>query len=148
VDVPVLPTCNAALNALAASLLCAGLVQIRRGRRASHGWLMGGATLVSAAFLASYLYYHFAVVPEAGHTPFRREGPIRTAYYAMLLSHVLLAVAVPPLVGRCLWLAWRRDWPRHRRLARWTWPIWFYVSVTGVLVYAALYLWNPPAVLG
>lgn len=139
-----LPLLNACLNATAAVLLVAGLVAIRAGRREGHRRIMLAATLVSALFLASYLVYHFGV--QAGQpTPFRRGGALRTAYYAMLASHVVLAMVDLPLILRTLWLAWREDWARHRRLARWTWPIWFYVSVTGVLVYLALYHWNAPA---
>jgi len=139
-----LPALNAVLNATAALLLGAGWTCIRAGHRTAHARVMVAATVVSAAFLASYLTYHFAVVPEVGHTPFRRVGWVRSAYYAMLISHVLLAAALLPLVLRTLWLAWRADWTRHRRWARVTFPIWAYVSVTGVLVYLALYRWNPP----
>ena len=141
-----LPAINAALNGTAAVLLCVGLLLIKRDRRAAHARTMVAATLVSTAFLASYLYYHFVVVPEVGHTPFRREGVIKFAYYAMLITHVILAVVNLPMILLTLYRAWKQDWERHRRLARWTWPIWFYVSVTGVLVYVALYHANPPAV--
>jgi uncharacterized membrane protein YozB (DUF420 family) len=140
-----LPALNASLNALACLFLCAGLACIKRGARRGHVGCMLSATLVSALFLASYLYYHFAVVPEVGHTLFRGEGLARKAYYLLLVSHVLLAAANVPLVGLVLWRAARRDWPRHRQLARVAWPVWFYVSVTGVLVYFALYRWNPVA---
>lgn len=141
----VLPAVNAGLNLTACVLLCVGLVLVKRGRRELHAACMLTATAVSAVFLAGYLYYHFVVVPEVGHTPFRREGPIRVAYYAMLISHILLAMVNLPMILVTLWRAARRDWERHRRIARWTWPIWFYVSVTGVLVYVALYHANPPA---
>jgi uncharacterized membrane protein YozB (DUF420 family) len=140
-----LPALNAALNALATVLLVVGLRQIRAGRRAAHERTMLAATLVSALFLAGYLTYHFVVIPELGHTPFRRAGVVRTAYYGLLISHVVLAAVNLPMVLRTLYLALRGRWEAHRRLARWTWPIWFYVSVTGVLVYLALYHWNPPA---
>jgi len=138
-----LPLLNALLNGTAGSLLVVGLVLIKRGRRAAHRAVMVWATLVSACFLVSYLGYHFGVQAAAGPTPFRREGAVKAAYYAMLVSHVLLAMVCLPLVARTLWLAHRGRWDRHRRLARWTWPIWFYVSITGVLVYLALYHWNP-----
>lgn len=145
----VLPTVNAGLNATASVLLVAGLVLIKRGRRTAHARAMVAATATSALFLAGYLYYHFAVVPELGHTEFHARGWLRPAYYAMLISHVVLAVVNLPMVLRTLWLAHREDWDRHRRLARWTFPIWLYVSVTGVLVYLALYVWNPePAAAG
>lgn len=141
-----LPATNATLNGLACVLLCVGLAYIKRGRRQAHARTMVLATLVSTAFLVSYLYYHFVVVPELGHTPFRREGPVRGAYYALLISHVLGAIVNLPMILRTLWLAHRERWGAHRRLARWTWPLWFYVSLTGVVVYLALYHWNPPAV--
>lgn len=140
-----LPALNAALNACATVLLVLGRVQIHRGRREAHARTMVAATLVSALFLAGYLTYHFAVVPEVGHTPFNRQGAIKTAYYAMLASHVLLAMVNLPMVIATLVFAARGRLEGHRRLARWTWPIWVYVSATGVLVYAALYWWNPPA---
>ena len=139
-----LPSVNASLNGASGVLLVVGLVLIKRGRRAAHARVMVAATLVSATFLACYLYYHFVVVPELGHTPFRREGAWKVAYYALLFSHVVGAIVNLPMILRTLWLAHRKDWERHRRLARWAWPIWFYVSVTGVLVYLALYHWNPP----
>jgi uncharacterized membrane protein YozB (DUF420 family) len=141
-----LPAVNATLNALATVLLVVGRAQIKAGKRAAHERTMLSATAVSALFLAGYLTYHFAVVPEVGHTPFNRGGPIRVVYYAMLLSHIVLAVVNLPMVLRTLWLAHEERWDAHRRLARWTWPIWLYVSVTGVLVYVALYHWNPAPV--
>ena len=139
-----LPAINASLNAVATVLLVVGLVLIKRGRREAHGKVMLGAALVSAFFLAGYLTYHFFVIPELGHTPFRHEGAVKYLYYAMLLSHILLAAVNLPMILVTLWRAYRKDWDRHRRLARWTWPIWFYVSVTGVLVYLCLYHWNGP----
>ena len=138
-----LPAVDACLNGAACLLLCTGLLLIKRGRRAAHAGTMLAATLVSAAFLTCYLYYHFWVVPRIGHTAFRGRGIVRTAYISMLVSHVLLAGVTVPMVLVTLWRARRGDWERHRRIARWTWPIWFYVSVTGVLVYLALYRWNP-----
>ncbi len=140
-----LPALNASLNATAAVLLAVGFVLIRRDRRVAHARVMIAASVVSAAFLASYLTYHFGVQSEVGPTPFRREGAVKVAYYAMLLTHVVLAAVNLPMVLLTLWRAYRRDWDRHRRLARWTWPIWMYVSVTGVLVYLCLYWWNPEA---
>jgi uncharacterized membrane protein YozB (DUF420 family) len=138
-----LPELNASLNALATVLLVLGWIAIRGGRRERHGLLMRLAFGVSALFLCGYLTYHFAVVPEVGHTEFRGEGSWRTLYYALLLSHVLLAVVNLPMVLRTLWLAHREDWERHRFWARRTFPVWLYVSVTGVLVYLSLYVWNP-----
>lgn len=139
-----LPLLNACLNATSAVLLVAGFAAIKAGRRELHARLMVAASIASAAFLASYLWYHFVVIPEVGVTTFRGEDPWKTAYYAMLASHVVLAAVDLPLILRTLWLAWRERWEAHRRWARWTFPIWLYVSVTGVLVYLVLYVWQPP----
>jgi putative membrane protein len=130
-----LPALNAGLNGLAAGLLLAGYGFIRTGRVAAHRATMLGATAVSAAFLTSYLVYH----AQAGSTRFAGSGAIRTLYFAILLSHTVLAAVVPILVGITLWFAFRREFDRHRRIARWTWPIWMYVSVTGVVIYVMLY---------
>jgi putative membrane protein len=143
-----IPALNATLNAVATVLLCVGLVLIKRGRRELHARVMIAATVVSAGFLCGYLYYHLAVQSEVGHTPYNGTGLARTAYYGMLISHVVLAAANVPLVILTLLRAARGDHARHRRIARWCWPVWFYVSVTGVLVYLVLYHWNPPAPAG
>jgi uncharacterized membrane protein YozB (DUF420 family) len=140
-----LPLVNACLNASATIVLLGGLWAIKSGRRELHGRLMVTATVISALFLASYLYYHFAIKLM---TPYNGRGIARTLYLALLASHVVLAMVNAPMVVRTLYLAWREDWPRHRAWARWTFPIWLYVSVTGVLVYLVLYVWNPPAQLG
>lgn len=142
-----LPACNATLNGIAAVLLCWGLWRIKHGDREGHRRVMLAATAVSAVFLASYLWYHLGVQAQRGPTPFRREGITKVLYLVLLISHVLLAIVNVPLIIRLLLLAHRGDFARHRRLARFVWPSWFYVSVTGVLVYLALYHWNlpPPA---
>lgn len=129
------PALNASLNASAAALLVLGWLLIRAGKRDAHRAAMGGAVLCSAAFLACYLYYHF----HAGSVRFQKTGPIRTVYFAILLTHTVLAVAVLPLVLRTLFLAWKERFEEHRRWARWTLPVWLYVSVTGVTVYWMLY---------
>jgi protein SCO1/2/putative membrane protein len=140
-----LPKLNASLNAAAAVLLGAGLVAIRRGRRELHGRVMSAAFLVSAVFLACYLYYHLVVIPaQGGPVRFRGTGWTRPAYLALLATHVVGAIVNLPMVLRTLWLARRARWEDHRRWARRTFPLWMYVSVTGVLVYLALYTWNPP----
>jgi putative membrane protein len=141
-----LPALNATLNATAAVLLLAGFAAIRSGRRELHGRLMVSAFLVSSAFLACYLYYHVVVV-RGEPTRFHAAGAARAAYLVLLLSHTILATATVPLVLRTLWLARRERWLAHRRLARWTYPIWLYVSVTGVAVYVVLYHFNPAPVL-
>jgi putative membrane protein len=137
-----LPALNASLNGLAALLLLAGWFAIRAGRRERHAALMRAAFVTSALFLACYLYYHFAVA--AGKpTRYHGTGWSRPAYLALLLSHTVLAVVNLPMVLRTLWLAHRERWDAHRRWARRTFPIWLYVSVTGVLVYLVLYHFNP-----
>jgi protein SCO1/2/putative membrane protein len=130
-----LPTFNAILNGSSGVLLVIGYVLIRRRRVTPHVVAMLTAVGVSALFLASYLYYH----AYHGATPFTGQGWVRPAYFALLLSHTILAVVVVPLVFITLYQAWRRRFDRHRRIARWTLPIWLYVSVTGVLVYLFLY---------
>jgi protein SCO1/2/putative membrane protein len=142
----VLPAVNASLNALAALLLVAGLLAIKGGARARHEHLMKAAFAVSAAFLACYLYYHFAVVPLAGGpTRYAADGWRKALYLVLLGSHTVLAAVNLPMVLRTLFLAHRQDWERHKRWARWTFPVWLYVSVTGVLVYVVLYHLNPAA---
>ncbi|MEK6711413.1 MAG: DUF420 domain-containing protein [Nitrospinota bacterium] len=130
-----LPALNAALNALGAVLLIAGYHQIRARRARRHRALMLAAFAVSILFLVSYLIYHY----HAGSVRFTGQGWVRPVYFAILISHTVLAAAVPPLAILTLVRALRGDFPGHRRLARWTFPIWLYVSVTGVMVYALLY---------
>ncbi|MBK8179879.1 MAG: DUF420 domain-containing protein [Planctomycetes bacterium] len=139
-----LPAVNASLNALASVLLVMGLAAIHAGRRERHGHLMKAAALTSAAFLACYLYYHLAVA-RGEPTRYHGVGWKRTAYFVLLISHTVLAVINLPMVLRTLWLAHRERWSEHKRWAKATFPIWLYVSVTGVLVYVVLYHFNPPA---
>jgi putative membrane protein len=130
-----LPTLNATLNAVSACLLALGYVFIRRGRRNAHRAAMLAACATSTLFLISYLVYHYQV----GSVRFARPGFIRVTYLSMLASHTLLAAALPALAAVTLTRALRGNWPRHRAIARWTLPIWLYVSVTGVIVYWMLY---------
>jgi uncharacterized membrane protein YozB (DUF420 family) len=130
-----LATTNAVLNTLATVLLVAGWVFIRRGQVKAHRAMMVAAFATSAVFLVCYLTYHYLV----GHVPFRGQGPIRLVYFSILISHILLAVAVPVLAITMFVLAWRGRWAAHRRLGKVTMPIWLYVSVTGVVVYLMLY---------
>jgi putative membrane protein len=130
-----LPGVNAALNATTALLLATGYILIRRGRRRAHRAVMIGAFGVSVLFLTSYLWYH----AHAGVRRFPGVGWIRPVYFAILLSHTVLAAAIVPLVLVTLARGLRADFPRHARLARWTLPVWLYVSVTGVVVYVMLY---------
>lgn len=135
-DVTDLPTLNASLNAIAALLLFTGWLFIRRGLVRLHMTCMIAAVVVSTAFLASYLVYHYQV----GSVRFQGTGAIRTVYFAILLSHTVLATTVPFLAAITLVRALRRRFERHRAIARWTLPIWLYVSITGVIVYGMLYL--------
>jgi putative membrane protein len=150
---------NALLNSVAALLLVAGLVLIKRGQVTAHKRTMLSAFAVSIAFLGCYLWYHYQV----GSVRFTHPGPVRYVYYTILLTHVLLAFTVPVLAIWTIYLGLRATGcckkpddeaanemagfrMRHRRLARWTYPIWLYVSVTGVVVYVMLYhLWPPAA---
>ena len=140
-----LPALNASLNACCCACLCLGLLLIKRGRREAHERAMLGATLFGGLFLVGYLVYHFGVQASAGPTKFHGAGFWRPLYYGMLISHVVLAAVNVPLVVLTLVRARRQDWVGHKRIAKVTWPVWFYVSVTGILVYFALYHWNPPA---
>ncbi|MEM8883535.1 MAG: DUF420 domain-containing protein [Planctomycetota bacterium] len=135
-DVPLHPTINTALNALSGVLLVGGLIAIRGGKRELHGKFMGAAFLASMAFLVSYLIYHYTAL----HTPYEKQDWTRPVYFAVLISHVILAAVNLPMVLRTLYLAVKKRWPEHRKWARWTTPIWLYVSVTGVVVYGMLYL--------
>lgn len=134
-DVKDLPAVNAFLNGSAAVLLASGYAAIRAGRRGLHKRLMLAAASVSAAFLVSYLLYHW----HAGSVRFQGTGRARVLYFAILVSHTVLATLNVPLILRALYLALRGRFEEHRRLARWLWPSWMYVSVTGVVVYVMLY---------
>ncbi len=139
-----LPLLNAYLNGTAFLLLLMGWFAIRTGRREAHERLMKLAFVISALFLASYLTYHLGVQRQQGPTPYNGSGWRQTAYWILLISHVVLAIVNLPMGLRVFWLARCQDWERHQRLARKTIPIWLYVSLTGVLVYLMLYPWNPP----
>lgn len=133
-DVRGLPALNAALNAGSAALLLLGYGLIRRRDIRRHRLAMIAAFATSAMFLVSYVVYH---ANKAGPRPYTGDWP--SFYFAVLVSHVLLAIVILPLALLTLYLGWTRQDPRHRRLARWTLPLWLYVSVTGVLVYLMLY---------
>ncbi len=142
-NVQELPLLNASLNTLATLLIVAGLIAIKAERKGLHRILMGGAIVVSAAFLTSYLIYHFNVVAI---TRFTHSGWPKTLYYFILITHVPLAALVPPLLGLTIVPAIKGRYEAHKRWARITAPVWLYVSVTGVLVYLMLYVWYPPVV--
>ena len=133
-----LPAVNASLNALSATLVVAGLFFIKRGLKKQPAALMIAATVSSAAFLVTYLIYHY----YAHSTPFKGEGWIRPVYFFILLSHIALSVVVVPLIGTTLFFASARKFLTHKKIAKWTYPVWLYVSVTGILVYLILNLYN------
>lgn len=133
--VAILPSVNAVLNASAAVAMLAGFVAIRQGRVAVHRACMLTAVGLSILFLCSYLVYH----AQVGSRPYTGGGWLRTLYFAILLSHTVLAVLIVPMVATTLYRALRSQFVRHARLARVTFPLWLYVSVTGVVVYWMLY---------
>jgi uncharacterized membrane protein YozB (DUF420 family) len=126
---------NASLNGLSAVLLAGGYAAIRSGKIAVHRTLMISAFVVSSVFLASYLIYHYRV----GHVAFQGQGWIRPIYFVLLTTHTILAVVIVPMILVTLRRAWLERFDRHRVIARWTLPLWFYVSVTGVIVYLMVY---------
>ena len=131
---------NAILNSTAAMLLLAGFYFIKQRNIAAHRFCMISAVCVSAAFLTSYLIFHY----EVGDILFTGQGWIRPVYFAILIPHVILAVTILPLALTTLYFGLKSNFASHRRIARWTWPLWMYVSVTGVIVYLMLYqLYTP-----
>jgi uncharacterized membrane protein YozB (DUF420 family) len=137
-----LATTNAVLNGIATLLIVAGWVFIRRGDWRAHRAAMVAAFATSAVFLVSYLVYHYL----EGSRKYAGPESLRPVYYTILLTHVVLAAAVPLLAVRMFFLAWRGRWDAHRLLGKVAMPVWLYVSVTGVVIYAMLYL-LPPAIL-
>ncbi|HXE74202.1 MAG TPA: DUF420 domain-containing protein [Candidatus Xenobia bacterium] len=135
IPLSVLPTVNATLNATSAVLLMMGYLFIRRRNITAHKACMVGALLVSTLFLISYLYYHY----HHGATPFSGTGWVRTLYFSILIPHTLMAVVIVPLALTTVYRAWRGRFDRHKRIARWTLPLWLFVCVTGVVVYLMLY---------
>ena len=130
-----LPPVNATLNLASALLLAVGFCFIRQGKVAFHRVCMTSAFAVSVVFLVSYLTYHAKV----GSVHYTGKGALRAVYFTILISHTILAVVIVPLVLRTLYLAVKSRFEDHRRWARWTLPLWFYVSVTGVVIYEMLY---------
>jgi putative membrane protein len=126
---------NAILNGTSAALLTAGYAAIRAGKKSIHKALMVSAFCVSTAFLISYLIYHYRV----GHVVFQGHGWIRPVYFVILISHTILAAAIVPMIIVTLRRAWLEKFDKHRAIARWTLPLWLYVSVTGVIVYLMVY---------
>jgi len=137
-----LPALNATLNGIATVLITIGFIMIKTGHKEAHRKIMTTAMVVSALFLAGYVTHKILI--RGVHTPFGGVGFIRNVYYVMLITHILLAISIAYLVPRTFLLAIQGDYERHRAWAKWTFPIWYYVSVTGVLVYFSLYQWWPP----
>jgi uncharacterized membrane protein YozB (DUF420 family) len=135
IDIADLPALNASLNALSAVFLLSGYLLIRNGRVALHKKCMLGALAASALFLTSYVIYH----ANTGSRPFEGQGAIRLVYFAILITHVILAATILPLALVTAARGLRSQFPRHVKIARWTLPIWLYVSVTGVVIYVMLY---------
>jgi len=135
-----LPAINAFLNGLSAVLLLTGYTFIRRGKVPYHRACMVSAFISSSIFLASYLYFHF----HAGLVRFSGQGLVRPLYFTLLTTHTILAIVIVPLVLITLYRALTKQFVRHRAIARWTYPLWMYVSVTGVIIYWMLYrLYTP-----
>ncbi len=139
-----LPAVNAALNATSGVLLVLAFRAIRARAIERHRRLMLAAAATSTVFLVSYLVYHAHV----GSVRFTGQGPVRAVYFTILISHTILAAAILPMVLRTLYLGLKRRDDAHRRLARWTFPFWLYVSVTGVVIYVMLYQLYPPGGIG
>lgn len=133
-----LPATNAGFNLLSACALLAGLYHIRRGNKRAHGYSMAMALGASTLFLVGYIIHHTV----HGDTRFMAGGWLRPTYFFILISHIILSIAVLPMVLTTLFFAVSRKWTAHRALARWTWPLWLYVSVTGVLVFVFLRFLN------
>ncbi len=134
-----LPAVNASLNAISAVFLTAGFLLIKRQKQLAHRNCMIGALVASTLFLACYLYYHF----HAGRTVFRDPAWFRPIYLTLLFTHTVLAVTIVPMIIVTVIRAARRRFDLHKKIARWTWPLWMYVSVTGVLIYYLLYIQFP-----
>lgn len=133
-DLSFMPGVNALLNASSATCLVLGLVAIKNGRREVHKRLMVSAFAASIVFLVGYVLYHYA----HGDTRYQGVGAIRTVYFSVLITHVLLSIVMIPMILTTFYFAMRERFTAHRRLARWTLPIWLYVSVTGVVIYLML----------
>jgi putative membrane protein len=136
-----LPLLNACLNGTSALLLTIGYIQIKKQRQTAHRNCMIGAFVTSTLFLISYLYYHY----HARTTRFLEPQWFRPIYLTILLTHTLLATIIVPMVLVTFWRAIKQQWDRHKKIARWTWPIWMYVSITGVIIYLILYQIFPQA---
>jgi len=142
--IEILPHINAALNATATVLLLTGFVLIKQRRESAHKWTMLACFGVSVVFLACYLTYHFNIPGGSKRFPSYPPVAVKYAYYGILLTHVVLAATVPFLALATIWLGLADRRRLHKKLAWWTFPIWLYVSITGVIVYLLLYQLFPP----
>jgi putative membrane protein len=133
------PALNASLNGASAALLLTGRYLISSGRVLAHRACMIAAVAASTVFLGCYLYFHY----HAGNILFLGQGWVRPVYFSILISHIVLAIVIVPLVIVTLIRGLGGRYPKHQAIARWTWPLWMYVSVTGVVVYFMLYHWFP-----
>ena len=140
-DPSILPPINATLNGIATVLLTLGFIFIKSGNKKAHKTCMISAFATSVIFLVCYVAHK--VLVRGVHTPFGGEGAIRMIYYGMLISHIVLAIAIVPMVLMTMSRAFKENFAAHKAIARWTWPVWMYVSITGVLVYFFLYVWFP-----
>ncbi len=140
-DPSILPPINATLNGIATVLLTLGFIFIKSGNKQAHKTCMISAFATSVIFLVCYVAHK--VLVRGVHTPFGGEGAIRVIYYGMLISHIILAIAIVPMVLMTMSRAFKENFAAHKAIARWTWPVWMYVSITGVLVYFFLYVWFP-----
>ncbi len=129
-----LPAVNASLNAAATVMLIAGYVAVRRTKLEAHKWFMIAALVLSAVFLVSYVTHYLHV----GTTPYPRQDWTRPLYFLILIPHIILATAMVPFILAAVWHAWREQFDKHVRLTRYVWPVWMYVSVTGVIVFYML----------
>ena len=134
-----LPTVNAFLNGLSAIFLLTGYIQIRSGKPIKHKFFMMSAFSISIVFLICYLIYHYQV----GSVGFKGQGFIRPVYFTILISHTILAALVPPLAISAIYRAFKGQLVKHKKIAQWTFPIWLYVSITGVIIYLMLYVFYP-----
>jgi uncharacterized membrane protein YozB (DUF420 family) len=143
VTLEIFPVINASLNGASAILLLSGFMLIKKGRIVAHATLMLSALVTSSVFLACYLTYHYLRVKQGITITQFPPGRIRPIYLTILISHTFLAIAILPLIAITLYRAFHRQWSRHRWIASITFPLWFYVSVTGVVIYYMLYVLAP-----
>ncbi len=131
-----LPTINAGLNLLSTIFLLLGYLNVKRGNRDTHKKFMVSALVSSAVFLIFYLFYH----SQVGSVPYPYHDWTRPVYFAVLIPHIILAAVMSPFILIAVWFALREQFEKHRKIVRWLWPVWMYVSVSGVIIYLMLYI--------